>query len=50
MKKMVNFRAPDDMLKRLKKITDKRRDPLAPSITQVLLRGLELSLREVERK
>lgn len=50
IKKMATIRIPEIQAKRLAKIVDRRRDPLAPTITQILLRGLELSLKEVERK
>ena len=46
----ATFRITDELAKRLEKATDKRRFPYAPTKTQLFLRGLELSLREVERK
>jgi len=46
----ATIRIPDSQAARLEKATDRSKDPYAPSITQILLRGLELALKEVERK
>jgi predicted DNA binding CopG/RHH family protein len=49
-KKPVSIRLPDDLIEAIAKATDKRRDPYAPSITQVIERGVRLALKELERK
>ena len=42
----ITVRIPPDLLKRLKAALDKRRDPYAPTMTSMVLRGLELAMRE----
>jgi hypothetical protein len=48
--KRISIRVPAAVAKRLDKITNKNLDPYGPTITQVVLRGIELALREKERK
>jgi hypothetical protein len=43
----ITFRVPADVAKRLSKILESR---YAPTMTQLILRGLELSMREWEKK
>jgi hypothetical protein len=46
----VAARINGELATRLQKATDRRRDPYAPTATQVIIRGLELALAEMERK
>jgi len=48
--KMFSFRAGVSLSRRLAKATDRTKDPYAPSITQLLERGLEFALKELKRK
>lgn len=48
--KIVSLRIPAVLASRLGKVTDKAKKPLAPTATAIILRGLELALREIERK
>lgn len=48
--KNVTIRVPSTILARLLKATNKAKNPYAPSVTQILLRGTELALKEVEGK
>lgn len=45
--KTVTVRIPGELAGRLKKATD---GPYAPTTTQVMVRGLELALKEIEKK
>ncbi len=47
--KTVTVRLSPELAARLKKALDQA-GPYAPTITQVMLRGLELALKEIERK
>jgi predicted DNA binding CopG/RHH family protein len=49
-KKPVTVRLPEDLIEAIGKATDKSRDPYAPSVTQVIERGVRLALKELERK
>ena len=46
----LTVRIPPELEARLAKATDRKKNPYAPSITQVVVRGLELALKELERK
>lgn len=48
--KITTLRIPEDQAKRLAKATDRGKNPLAPSVTQVLLMGLTMALKEIEAK
>ena len=47
---MITARIPDEMAKRLDRLVNRDKDPYAPQITQIILRGLELAMREAERR
>jgi hypothetical protein len=49
-KKPVTVRLPDELIEAVGRATDKSRDPYAPSVTQVIERGIRLALKELERK
>jgi hypothetical protein len=46
----VSFRISPDLKDRLMRLTDKRSDIYAPSQRQILARGLELALQELESR
>lgn len=46
----IAARIPDDLAKRVRQVTDRKRDPYAVSISQLIERGVELALRELEAK
>jgi hypothetical protein len=46
----ISVRVPAELAGQLAKATDRGKNRLAPTQTQVLLRGLELALREMEKK
>jgi hypothetical protein len=46
----LTVRIPPEIETRLAKATDRKINPYAPSITQVVSRGLELALKEIEQK
>jgi hypothetical protein len=48
--KLVCVRVPADLAERLVKATGKRGNPYPPTNTAIMLRGLELALREIEKK
>ncbi len=50
MSRTITARIPDDLAKRLDRVVNRSKDPYAPQITQIILRGLELALKEAERK
>ena len=50
MGKRISIRVPAIVAKRLERVTSKNLDPYGPTITQVVLRGIELALREKEKK
>lgn len=51
MSKMpMTFRIEAKLLARLEKACDKAKNPYAPTQTQVVERGIELALRELERR
>ncbi len=47
---MVGARIEDEMIARLAKMTDRSKNTLAPTVTQVVIRGLEMALAEYEKK
>ena len=47
---MVGARIEDAMIARIAKITDRSKNALAPSVSQVVIRGLEMALAELEKK
>ena len=46
--KQLNARLSDEMWKRLQKAADKKTNPYAPSMTQIVQRGIDLALQELE--
>lgn len=48
--KTVSLRIPAELAERLRKVTDRVKKPYAPTATAILLRGLELALKEIEKK
>ena len=48
--KTVTVRVPAELADRLAKATDTRKNPYAPNASQIMLRGLDVALKEVERK
>lgn len=46
----VTIRLPPKLAQRLAKATDRLRDPMAPSKSQILLGGLEIMLYRIEQK
>lgn len=50
MKIAVTFRIGPEMKARIDKACDRDRNPYAPSKTRLLERGIELALKEIERK
>lgn len=46
----MTLRIPEATAKRLVRATDKAKDPYAPTKTSILLRGLQLALKEMEAK
>lgn len=49
-KTTVSFRLDEELLDRLRKATVESRSPFAPSMTAVIERGIELALRELEKR
>jgi len=49
-REQLSLRLPDNLLVRLRNAANKARNPYAPSITQIVERGIELALKELERK
>lgn len=49
-KEQLSLRISETLLARLRTAADKARNPYAPSLTQVVERGIELALKELERK
>lgn len=49
-KSPVTFRIEDGLLERLKKATSDNNDPYAPTQVQIVERGIELALKEIEAK
>jgi predicted transcriptional regulator len=49
-KKMVTFRLDSELKSRLDRITAQKRDVYAPTKTQIIERGIDLALRELEAK
>ena len=47
---MVGARIEDAMIARIAKITDRSKNALAPSVSQVVIKGLEMALAELEKK
>jgi predicted transcriptional regulator len=50
MTRQITVRLDEELLARLDKVTDAGRNPYAPSKRQVIERGLELALRELEKR
>lgn len=50
IKQQVNARLPDELYARLEKATDKSKNPYAPSKTSIIERGVELALKELEKR
>lgn len=48
--KLISARISLGLAERLAKATDRERDPYAPSLSQVIKRGLELALKELDVK
>jgi len=46
--KQISVRLPADLAEKLRKATSKNSDPLAPTLTGVVIRGVELALKEVD--
>ena len=46
----ITFRCPPLLLKKLEATVDKRKSPYAPTKTALILRGIELALKEFDRK
>jgi uncharacterized protein YfbU (UPF0304 family) len=44
------IRVDSVLLERARKLSDKDRNPYAPTLIQIVERGLELALRELEKK
>jgi uncharacterized protein YfbU (UPF0304 family) len=49
-KTQIAIRVDTALLKRARSLSDKNGNPYAPSLIQIIERGLELALRELERK
>jgi hypothetical protein len=50
MKKIIQtIRVDADLLERARKAANKDRNPYAPSLIQIIERGMELALRELEK-
>lgn len=48
--KLVAVRLGDEHAATLRKLTDKTKDPLAPSVTRVIEHGIDLVAKEKDRK
>lgn len=48
--RQIGIRLSDEMAARLDRATDRNRDPYAPTMTQLVERGIELALKELERR
>lgn len=48
--RQIGIRLSNELADRLDKATDRIRDPYAPTTTQLIERGLELALKELERR
>ena len=46
----IGIRISEELKKRLDRATSRERDPYAPTLTQVVERGLELALKEFEER
>jgi hypothetical protein len=46
----VTFRIEDKLLERLKKASSDSKNPYAPTQVQIVERGIELALKEIEGK
>lgn len=49
-KQTLSFRIDAVILERLRRLTLDSQDPYAPTMTQVVERGIELAIKELERK
>ena len=48
--KQISARVPEALAQRLSAATDRAKDPYAPTVSQVINRGIELALKELEAK
>jgi len=48
--RIITARVPEALAKRLEKAISVKSNPFAPTRTAIILRGLELALKEVERR
>ena len=46
----IAARISNDLATRVRKVTDRKQDPFAVSISQLIERGVELALKELEQK
>jgi hypothetical protein len=49
-REQIGLRLPAELLERLRTAADASKNPYAPSMTQIVERGIILALRELERK
>jgi hypothetical protein len=49
-KTQIAIRLDSSLLARARRVSDKENNPYAPTLIQVIERGLELALREIEKK
>jgi hypothetical protein len=49
-KVQIGFRLDAELVDRARLATDKDKNPYAPTLTQIVERGLELALRELDKK
>lgn len=45
----LGTRVREDQYRRLKQETDRRTDPYAPTISQIIQRGIDLALQEIDQ-
>lgn len=46
----LGARVSYDLAQRVKDAADREQNPFAPSVTQIIVRGLELALQELEKR
>ena len=46
----ITIRLPEHLAEQLRAETDRTKNPYAPTISAIVARGIELALREMERK
>jgi predicted DNA-binding protein len=49
-REQLSIRISEGLNARLRAATDRDKNPYAPSVTQIVERGIELALKELERK